>query len=153
MPQDENNREMFSRHGVKNTRQRNMVLEFLKKNDDPLTAEQLFMSVNSVDAAISLSTVYRILDTFLQHGIVEKVSFTEGNKSMYELVRNEHRHYLVCVGCKRVMPVNGCPLQGYEKTLEEKTRFQITGHKLEIYGWCPLCWDKHQEEERNESED
>lgn len=136
------NKELFSNHGIKNTKQRNIVLNLLKKTDLPLTAEQVFLKVKEFDATISLSTIYRILDMFVTKEVVVKSDITDDNKAMFELNRLEHKHYLICVCCKRIMAIDNCPLEVYEKSLEQKTGFHITGHKLEIYGYCPVCKDK-----------
>jgi len=50
-----------------------------------------------------------------------------------------HRHYLICLGCKKIMPIDHCPLGDYEKSLAKKTNYLISGHRLDIYGYCPEC--------------
>jgi Fur family ferric uptake transcriptional regulator len=37
------------------------------------------------------------------------------------------------------VPIDFCPLEKLEKDIGEKNDFDITGHKLEIYGLCPKC--------------
>jgi Fe2+ or Zn2+ uptake regulation protein len=38
-----------------------------------------------------------------------------------------------------MIPVEGCPLEEYEKLLHNQMGFDITGHKFEIYGYCQKC--------------
>jgi len=132
-------KEMLESRGIKLTRQRLGLLEQLKKADGPVTAEQLFLNLREEASAISLSTVYRILDAFELKGLVEKVVSADENKAIYELNRHEHGHHLICTQCKVRMTITGCPLAGYEESLARSTNYRITGHRLEVYGLCPKC--------------
>lgn len=136
------NRELFARHGLKNTRHRNLIYDLLRPSELPLTAEDVFLRLKDVDASVSLSTVYRILDAFAEKGLAVKADSIGGGKAAYEICRAEHRHRLVCMGCKKTVPIDGCPLEKFEKTLSEKTQFDITSHRLEIFGYCPECKEK-----------
>lgn len=136
---NKNNKELFVSKGLKNTKNRNHVLELLKEAEVPLTAEVIYLKLKVLDTNISLSTVYRILEVFIAKDLVVKSSLSEDNKTRYELHKDEHSHHLVCVNCKKIQAVFHCPLEAYEKAVEKETEFNITGHKLEIYGYCPEC--------------
>ncbi|OPZ88499.1 MAG: Zinc-specific metallo-regulatory protein [Firmicutes bacterium ADurb.Bin419] len=136
------NRELLNDKGIKFTNQRNITFNVLQQADLPITAEQVFMRLKEVDSTISLSTVYRILDMFVSKGLVLKSNISDDNKAMFELNRMEHKHHLICIGCKKITVIDNCPLEVYEKTLEQKTKYQITAHKLEIFGFCQLCQAK-----------
>jgi Fur family transcriptional regulator, ferric uptake regulator len=133
------NRELFTSLGLKSTRHRSMIYDILRASELPLTTEEIFLRMKGLDAAVSFSTVYRTLDTFAEKGLAVKGGAGEGGKSAFELNCRGHRHRLVCIGCKRVIPLEDCPLDRYEKSLEKKTRFDITAHRLEIFGYCPAC--------------
>lgn len=137
-----NNREILKDRGIKYTNQRNITLNALEQAELPLTAEQLFMKVKETDSTISLSTIYRILDMFVHKELVLKSNMADENRAIYELNRMKHKHHLVCMGCKKMTVIEGCPLEKYEKTLEQTTSYQITTHKLELFGYCPLCQEK-----------
>jgi Fur family ferric uptake transcriptional regulator len=139
MRTSEDSKKIFETYGIKTTQQRLSLLEALKTAKGPVSAEQLFLNIREKEAAISLSTVYRILETFDLKGLVDKVVSTEDNKAVYELNRQEHGHHLICTRCKCRMKITGCPLSGYENALAESTHYQISGHRLEIYGLCPKC--------------
>mgnify|MGYP000344742423 CR=1 FL=1 len=64
-------KKIFKQNGIKNTKQRQCVFEYLLKSDAPITAEMIFMSISRKDQedSINLSTVYRILDVFFKKGI------------------------------------------------------------------------------------
>ena len=58
---------------------------------------------------------------------------------MFELNRLEHKHHIVCVGCKRIFTMDGCPFEEYEKKIQKKLGFDVTGHRFEIFGYCREC--------------
>lgn len=130
---------ILKREGLKNTKHRNAILEVLENNDQPITAEHIFLELKEKKTSINLSSVYRILESLVSKGLVIKSNITGDNKASYELKRLEHKHHLICSGCKKMFSVDGCPLEEYEKQLKAKMDFDITGHKLEIFGFCKEC--------------
>ncbi len=34
-----------------------------------------------------------------------------------------HTHYLVCLGCKKILSIRHCPLEAYEKSLADETQY------------------------------
>jgi Fur family ferric uptake transcriptional regulator len=135
-------REDLKRKGLKSTRHRTAILEILEKRTQPATAEQVFFELNRAGISTSLSTVYRELDRLVNKNLVVQVKLNESKKALYEYNRMIHKHYLVCLGCKKMISLDTCPLKAYEKQLEEQTHFRITDHKLNLYGYCPECQAK-----------
>ena len=133
-------REILAAKGIKGTKQRIAVIEELFSSAVPLTADDIYMRIHDVDGEnLSLSTVYRILDTLVKKEIVTKNGLIDGGKALYEIVSGVHRHNLICIKCHRMMSFGDCPLEDFEKSLENSTGFHISGHKMEIYGVCPEC--------------
>lgn len=64
LPKQENRcREELLARGLKVTRQRLALLAALGRSETPLSAEQLFLALRDEFSTLSLSTVYRTLDT------------------------------------------------------------------------------------------
>lgn len=76
-------------------------------------------------------------------GLVNKTLMGDG-KARYELTGDGHRHHLICTNCHRMVPIDVCPLEKIEEDVVKKTNFDITGHKLELYGVCPDCKKNNQ---------
>lgn len=126
-------KELLKEKGIKRTDQRELMLEVLRDSKRPLTAEDIFKKTEGV----SLATVYRTLDLFAEKGLIEQHTFKDSEKKFYELSGNAHRHYAVCLGCRQMEYVNVCPV--HDLHIED---FEITGHRLEIYGYCKDCRSK-----------
>lgn len=136
------NRSWLKQCGLKNTKHRADVLKALELSSQPVSAEQIYLSLQEKNGDISLSTVYRILELLVSKEIVLKMNSLEGDRALFELNRMVHRHYLVCLGCHKMLPIDDCPLDEYEKQLPCKNGFYATGHSLEIYGYCSDCYRK-----------
>lgn len=130
---------MLKESGLKSTKQRIAILEILKKKELPLAAEDVYIELKRMNVPANLSTVYRTLETMSEHGLIQKFGLMDAGKAYYELFRVVHRHFLVCIGCKKMIPIQGCPLSEYEREIEAKTDYKISGHRLDIYGYCPEC--------------
>ncbi len=125
--------------GLKNTKRRNSILEVLAMTSQPITVDQVFLDLQKDDISINISTVYRILETLVSKGLVLKTNIIGENKSLFELNKMEHKHHFICMGCKQMFAVNGCPFEQYGELIQAEMGFKVTGHKLEIYGYCRNC--------------
>lgn len=132
--------------GLKNTKHRTTILNMMKQSDDPMPAEQIYIQLKEEGVSINLSTVYRTLEVLTERGLLNKHSIINDSRALYEYNRRVHKHFLVCMGCKKMLTIEHCPLEEYEKTLEKETDFIISGHKLDIYGYCADCQKKLREQ-------
>ncbi len=129
--------------GIKWTKQRKHVYEVLWQATEPLSAVQIYNRVeNAQEELYALSTIYRILATFEEKGFVNKTTWMGDGTVVYELNRGEHTHYAVCLDCHKRIALPGCPFAHVH--LEQETGdFMVTGHKLELYGYCKECGLAH----------
>ncbi|MBP7176419.1 MAG: transcriptional repressor [Thermoclostridium sp.] len=132
-------REMLAAKGLKQTKTRALVLAILDQAPNPMTADDIFLELKRNEPSINLSTVYRTLDTLVKRSLIIKTTLMEDSRSRYEYNRMDHRHHLVCVGCNRVIPVKGCPIDEYASAVCDHEGFEPAGHRLEIYGICSNC--------------
>lgn len=129
---------ILTKQGYKNTKSRKAIVEILEGTNAPITADELYFNIREKGISTNLSTVYRTLELMESKGLVIKTIITDG-KARYELLKAEHRHHLICLNCNKIVPLDDCPLAKLESDVEKKTEFDITGHKLELYGLCPKC--------------
>lgn len=135
--------EALAASGLRKTKHRTGILEILDKSKQPIPAEQVYLNLKDNGVTVNLSTVYRTLETLADRGLAAKIKISGENRALFEFNRMVHKHYLVCLECKKIKAIESCPLEGYEKSLAQKTDYFISGHKLDIYGYCPKCQEKH----------
>lgn len=129
----------LKRSGLKNTRCRAAILYILAQSEQPITADRLFQELSRRKITLSFSTVYRTLEALVDKNLVTKLAIMGEDKAFFEYNRMGHRHYLICLGCKKILAIEHCPLKDYEESLKKETAYAISGHKLNIYGYCPVC--------------
>lgn len=139
MPENKKFKEALQKEGLKSTKHRNLILELLEEAQEPLSAEEIFDWVRKQGDSISLSTVYRSLEKLTSGNLLIKSDLKDDGKARYELFQERHKHYMICKKCNKVIAVDGCPLEEYARALQKQMDFDVTGHKLEIYGYCQDC--------------
>ena len=131
---------------LRNTQQRTIILEELRKRKDHPSADELFSIVKKRLPRISLGTVYRNLEILSNLGEIQELKLS-GSLKRYDWNPNKHYH-IRCVNCDRVDNAPIAPLNQIEDDLYQATVFEIIGHNLEFTGLCPDCTQKDQETQR-----
>ncbi len=122
---------------------RHLVLEVLREQEKPISAQALFTQLRQQGHTTGLATVYRILAKLCQEGILRSHNRRQG-ETCYS-VTQRHQHYLTCIQCQRSIPLPICSLQDWEETLRcagtnhLPGSFQVLYHELELFGLCNLC--------------
>lgn len=124
--------------GIKKTRQRESVLLVLEHADKPLSAADISSQMEKGGDAAWMSTVYRVLELFVKKGVVIKTNVMNNEMAVYELNRFKHKHYAVCMNCRKIIAMDNCPMEKFVPKLEDED-FQVMGHNLEVFGFCKDC--------------
>ena len=90
--------------GLKATAPRLTILEALETDRRHPSAEMIFESLKDSSPSLSLSTVYQTLETFLQQGLVRRISGA-GGKLRVDGTVQDHDH-AICRGCGAVFDVD-----------------------------------------------
>ena len=89
----------------------------------------------------------RSLAIFEEKNLVEKSVLLGSDTAVYELADGHHKHYAVCLSCHKLVPLKHCPFEhiNHDHMESEEGDFVVTGHKLELYGYCKECKMNHTE--------
>lgn len=125
---------------IKWTKQRKEVYHILLAAKEPMSATQIYgrLLQDKTETVHAISTVYRILSTFEEQGFVEAGTFPGDGTTRYEWKRDGHRHYAVCLKCHKRVALHACPFEHLSLEADAED-FVVTGHKLELYGYCKDC--------------
>jgi len=129
----------LKKSGFKYTKQREAILHTFEDSKRPVTAEDVYMELKKQGVPVNLSTVYRTLEMMTDKNLLQKFGIPGDARMFFAPNCTGHRHYLVCMGCKKILPIEHCPLAEYEKALAKETSYTISGHSLDIFGYCPDC--------------
>ncbi|UCD09342.1 MAG: transcriptional repressor [Dehalococcoidales bacterium] len=132
------NRELLNEAGLRNTSQRQSILDIIRRGQGHLDADEVYRRARKKQPRLSLSTVYRTLQTLKELGLVEEVHLDETHHH-YEIKASSEHHHLICLGCGKVVEFE-CPMSTQMK--EEVSRdkgFEVVDTEVRMTGYCPDC--------------
>ncbi|HXH04083.1 MAG TPA: ferric iron uptake transcriptional regulator [Candidatus Competibacteraceae bacterium] len=125
--------------GLKVTLPRMKILDMLEeRNDQHLTAEEIYKNLLNSGEEIGLATVYRVLTQFEAAGLVKRHYF-EGGQSIFELNQGDHHDHIVCVKCGRIEEFFDEVIEERQRAVAAAHHFNLAEHSLILYGVCAAC--------------
>ncbi len=104
------------------------------------TADELVNAARRRRLGVGRATVFRALELFVDLGIVERVDLPTGEHAYVGCAPGgAHHHHIVCSTCGRASDVEDCELQAAVERAGRDTGYEITHHRLELFGICPDC--------------
>ncbi len=125
------------------TRQRQIILDELKKNYDHPSACEIYEKVKMVLPNISLGTVYRNLESLTEQGVIKRLDISSGQRR-FDAGMSEH-HHIRCTECGRVEDVQVDAANGFGDVLSSvkgKSGYRGLGLSVDFFGICPECAEK-----------
>lgn len=127
--------------GVRITPQRQAILSFLIKSDTHPTADEIYQSLSPDFPNISVATIYNNLKVFKNTGIVKELSYGDAS-SRFDFDTQNH-YYVICESCGKIVDFHYPLLHEVEKLAQHVTDFEVSHHRMEIYGICQECKETH----------
>jgi len=127
----------FDCKNTRKTRQRQVVLEALKKTTAHPTADELYEEVRKKMPRVSLGTVYRNLEILSTCGEIIKLDLGEGKKRFD--ARMDPHHHFRCTQCGRVYDLPFIPVEGIMQKAARMSHFKVTGVQIGFEGVCDAC--------------
>lgn len=127
---------------LKITDQRMLILrEFLLSKDRHMTAQQLYEAVLEKDTSVGFATVYRLLRSLTDAGIMTETRMG-GVSARYEFQSKNHHDHLTCESCGLIREFENTEIERLQQKVAEEFGFVLTHHVLELFGLCRSCRKK-----------
>ncbi len=121
----------------RNSAQRNIILEELKKTKSHPTADSLFKTVRRRVPSISFGTVYRNLNFLRNQGQI--LELTCGRYSCrYDGNIQNHYHFF-CFRCQKLFDLDEPVLNNLDNKVSKNLRAVVKYHRIDFYGYCGEC--------------
>ncbi len=130
-------RRVCREHGLAVTVQRQAVFEALLGREDHPTVDQVYAQMGKAMPGISRTTVYRILDTLAQLGLVVRICHP-GSGARFDPRIRQH-HHLVCARCERIIDIEDDRLNRIRWPDVRAFGFEIHGFHVHFRGTCADC--------------
>ena len=129
----------LQRHGLKQTRQREAILEGFLASTGHITSEQLYETVRESHPDVGAATVYRTLRLLCDAGLANSHQFGSG-VTLYE-VEGRHHDHLICNDCEAIIEFSNDLVETEQEKIAEQHGFRLTRHQHILFGSCqrPDC--------------
>ncbi len=124
-------------HNLKQTKQRDAILEVFLNAKGHITSDELFQKVRDDHPNIGFTTVYRTLKLLCDAGLAIERNFEDG-VTRYE-IEQEHHDHLVCTRCGKIIEFECAMIESTQNRIAERYGFRILRHRHELYGHCSDC--------------
>lgn len=127
--------------GLKVTLPRMRILDMLhERQDQHMSAEDIYKLLLDSDDDIGLATVYRVLTQFEAAGLIKRHNF-EGGQAVFELDEGGHHDHIVCVDCGRIEEFCDPLIEKQQQAVSKRLGFRLADHSLILYCNCsrPNC--------------
>jgi len=123
--------------GVRITPQRHAVLEYLLTSMSHPTADEIYRALEGKFPNMSVATVYNNLRILKEIGLVRELTYGD-DSSRFDSNMNEHYH-IICNDCGKIVDFHYPTLDEIESLAEKISGFEISHHRMELYGKCADC--------------
>jgi Fur family peroxide stress response transcriptional regulator len=123
--------------GVRITPQRHAVLEHLLTAMTHPTADEIYKALEHRFPNMSVATVYNNLRVLRQIGLVRELTYGD-DSSRFDSNMSDHYH-ITCNICGKIVDFDYPSLNEVESLAEQLTGFNVSHHRMELYGKCSEC--------------
>jgi len=132
-------REFLESKGMRATPERQAILAEVFAEHEHFDVEELIMRLRRKGQRLSRASVYRTLSLLVESGLVQAVYFEDGHMHYEHVYGHDHHCHLRCLGCRRIIEFRNGLVEETEARLGRMHDFVITGHRLEVFGYCADC--------------
>ena len=136
-------------HGGRLTEERRLLLQTICNMKGHFEAENIHETLLKQGHKVSLATIYRNLELIVKAGIIRRapVAFGDQSKMQFECVcGKQHHDHLICLGCGKKIEFSYPAIEVLQDAVAKEHGFVLTGHNLELHGFCPSCQGKNLED-------
>lgn len=132
-------REKAKTDGLRNTAQRDAVVEAFFASPGHVTADELLAALRRAHPDTGYATVHRTLKLLCRYGLAEEMKIGKA-KARYEAkLGREHHDHLICVRCGAIIEVHDDKIEDLQNKMAAREGFRPMSHRLEIFGLCKKC--------------
>ena len=130
-------RELCRQRDLAVTHQRITIYEALSSMPGHTSPEQVYECVRQQISSISLATVYKTINTFIETGIVHEASLHHGSIRLDSNL--EPHHHMVCTKCKTIFDLKQGAIGPVLLKGALPNGFRVQRLSVEVLGLCERC--------------
>lgn len=119
--------------GLRMTGQRRVIAQVMEDARDHPDVEEIYARASTIDAAISLATVYRTVKLFEEVNILDRLEFGDG-RARYEDADRDHHDHLFDLKTGEVIEFCDPEIEVLQEKIARRLGYELRGHKMELFG-------------------
>ena len=131
--------QLLKERGLKSTRQREEIVRLFVESGSHLSVDELYQQVRQRDPRIGYATVYRTLKLMTESGWASSRQFGDRMTRFEHHAEGAHHDHLICLACGKIVEFESERIEALQFRIARRQGFRISDHKLELYGYCPVC--------------
>jgi Fur family transcriptional regulator, ferric uptake regulator len=140
-------RDFIRKKRLRITSEREIILREIMTHREHFDADLIHLRLRQQKVKISKSSIYRTIPLLLECGLIQE-SFYRNGRLLYEHIFGQGHHcHMRCLECEYVVEYCLDELRMVEEKLGRMHDFDVRGHRLEVYGYCPTCRHRMREPE------
>jgi Fur family ferric uptake transcriptional regulator len=124
--------------GYRITPQREMIIQAIAHTSKHMTAEEIYVEVQTRTQALNLATIYRTLEVLVDEGLATRIDLGEG-QIVYATVKHGPHIHLVCRGCGHIINADPQLLAPIKDQFQTEHSFAPDLNHISIFGLCSHC--------------
>jgi len=126
--------------GLRFTENRMLVMEFLLRSEQPVTAYELIrMLQKRLGRRLSPPTVYRAVEFLLQQGLASRIETRNAFVPSMHLASDQPCAFFICETCGSLAEVENAKLETLFRRDAASLGFRIGKRVIELQGTCASC--------------
>ncbi len=123
--------------GLRNTAQRQTIIDIVFATEEHFTAEQLLEWARQKDHSVSRATVYRTLSLLTESGLVREMDFGQDCKH-YDpnYAAHPNHNHIICNDCSRIVEFESDKIAQLESEISHRLGFSLQTQRLQIVATC-----------------
>ena len=132
-------RRYVKKTGLRNTPEREIIIQEIFSMHDHFDVDSLYLRLRNKKNNISKASIYRTIPLLIESGLIREVFFEDGHMHYEHIYGHEHHCHFRCLDCKMVIDFKQDDVGYIQKKFSKHYGFEVTGHKLELFGYCNNC--------------